>query len=82
MRKFPGKEYAEIFDFITLPRPLEEVKYCSPHDIEYDLTLVRKEFERMKNFAATARNPFEIDSVKAMIENTYYSMFNGGCIDE
>ena len=49
---------------------------------EYDLTLVRKEFERMKNFAATARNPFEIDSVKAMIENTYYSMLNGGCIDE
>ena len=82
LRKAPGKEYAEIFDFITLPRPLEEVKYCSPREIEYDLTLVRKEFERMKDFADTARNPFEIDSVKAMIENTYYTMLNGGCIDE
>ena len=82
LRKSPGKEFAEIFDFITLPRPLDEVKYCSPQELEYDLTLVRKEFERMKDFAETARNPFQIDSVKAMIENTYYTMFNGGSIDE
>lgn len=82
LRKAPGKEYAEIFDFITLPRPLSEVKYCSRHELEYDLTLVRKEFERMKDFADTARNPFEIDSIKAQIENTYDSMLNGGCIDE
>lgn len=82
LRKAKGKEYAEIFDFITLPRPLEDVKYCSPQELEYDLTLVRKEFERMKDFADTARNPFEIDSVKAQIENTYNTMLNGGCIDE
>lgn len=82
LRKAPGKDYAEIFDFITLPRPLSEVKYCSPQELEYDLTLVRKEFERMKDFADTAQNPFEIDSVKAMIENTYNTMLNGGCIDE
>lgn len=82
LRKSPGKEYAEIFDFITLPRPLEEVKYCSPQELAYDLTLVHKEFERMTDFASTARNPFEIDSLKAMIENTYHAMINGGCIDE
>lgn len=82
LRKAAGKEYAEIYDFITLPRPLSEVKYCSPQELEYDLTLVRKEFERMKDFADTARNPFEIDAIKAEIEKTYYSMLNGGCIDE
>ena len=82
LRKAKGKEYAEIYDFITLPRPLSEVKYCSPKELEYDLTLVRKEFERMKDFADTARNPFEIDAIKEEIESTYDSMLNGGCIDE
>lgn len=82
LRKAEGKEFAEIYDFITLPRLLSEVKYCSSKELEYDLTLVRKEFERMKNFADTASNPFEIDSIKAKIEDAYYAMMNGGSIDE
>lgn len=82
LRKAKGKEFAEIYDFITLPRPLSEVQFCSPKELEYDLTLVRKEFERMRDFADTARNPFEIDSIKAEIESTYDYMLTGGSIDE
>ena len=61
LRRANGKEYAEIFDFITLPRPLEEVQFCSEEELSCDLSLVRKEFLRMIDFAETARNPFEID---------------------
>jgi superfamily II DNA or RNA helicase len=82
LRKAAGKTHAEIYDFITLPRPLKDVKFCSPQELEYDLTLVRKEFERMMDFAATSNNPFAIDSIKEEIQTTYNNMLNGGCIDE
>lgn len=82
LRKAKGKNYAEIFDFITLPRPLSDVQFCSPEELEYDLTLVRKEFARMLDFAQTARNPFDIDSLKDEIQETYDYMLTGGYFDE
>lgn len=82
LRKAEGKTHAEIYDFITLPRPLSDVKFCSPQELEYDLTLVRKEFERMMDFADTSNNPFSIDSIKEEIQTTYNNMLNGGTIDE
>ena len=45
LRKSKGKEYAEIYDFITLPRPLSEVPFCSLEELEYDYSLVKKEFK-------------------------------------
>ena len=71
LRKSPGKEYAEIYDFITLPRKLSDVKYLSEEEKKYDLSLVRREFARMIDFANTARNPSEIDLLKKEIEETY-----------
>lgn len=82
LRRAKGKEYAEIFDFITLPRPLEEVQFCSEEELSCDLSLVRKEFLRMIDFAETARNPFEIDKLKEDIQNAYNQSFNGGYYDE
>ena len=82
LRRAKGKEYAEIFDFITLPRPLEEVQFCSEEKLSCDLSLVRKEFLRMIDFAETARNPFEIDKLKEDIQNAYNQNFNGGYYDE
>lgn len=71
LRKFPGKEFAEIYDFITLPRKLEDVKYLSLEERKCDLSLVQREFVRMLDFADTARNPSEIDVFKRKIEDTY-----------
>ncbi len=82
LRRAKGKEYAEIFDFITLPRPLEEVQFCSEEELLCDLSLVRKEFLRMIDFAETARNPYEIDKLKEDIQNAYNQNFNGGYYDE
>ena len=82
LRKAEGKKHAEIYDFITLPRPLSEVKFCSSQELDYDLTLVRKEFERMMDFAETSNNPFEIDSIKEEIQTTYNNVLHGGSIDD
>lgn len=82
LRRAKGKEYAEIFDFITLPRPLGEVQFCSEEELSCDLSLVRKEFLRMIDFAETARNPFEIDKLKEDIQYAYNQSFNGGYYDE
>lgn len=82
LRKAKGKTHAVIYDFITLPRPLEDVQYCDMQEIEYDLTLVRKEFTRMLDFAETARNPFEIDELKEQIQETYHRDSLGGYEDE
>lgn len=71
LRKSDGKKYAEIYDFITLPRRLNDVKYLSPDEKKYDLTLVKREFARMVDFANTARNPSEIDLLKNEICKAY-----------
>ena len=71
LRKFEGKEYSEIFDFITLPRPLEDVEFCSSEEIRLELSLIKKEFVRMMDFANSARNPFEIDELKEQILKAY-----------
>ena len=82
LRRAKGKEYAEIFDFITLPRPLDDVPFCSEEEISFDLSLVRKEFFRMIDFAETARNPFEIDKLKEDIQVVYNQNLTGGYYDE
>lgn len=71
LRKAEGKKYAEIFDFITLPRPLSDVKYLSNEEKKNDLTLVRREFARMIDFANTAKNPSRIEELKRKIEDAY-----------
>ena len=82
LRRAKGKEYAEIFDFITLPRKLDTVQFCDKHQLEADLSLVRKEFNRMLDFAETARNPLSIDDLKEKIQLTYNQVLNGGYFDE
>lgn len=42
LRKAPGKKFAEIFDFITLPRKLNEVKYIDNSTKKCDMTLIKK----------------------------------------
>lgn len=71
LRKAPNKEYAVIYDFITLPRPLDRVKLCSNEEKKLDLTLVKREFDRMLDFADSANNPSEIDGLRQKILDTY-----------
>lgn len=71
LRKAKGKQYAEIYDFITLPRPLEDVSILSNDEKEMDRDLVFREFERLLDFADASRNPSEADSLRERIQRAY-----------
>lgn len=71
LRKFPEKNHAVIYDFITLPIPLSDVDQYDDDVIESVKSLAKREIERMKDFAAIAENPFDSDSLIAEIQRTY-----------
>ena len=71
LRKFPGKRHAVIYDFITLPIPLDEVGNYSQEALEGVKSLAIREITRMKDFAAIAENPFDSDSLIADIQRAY-----------
>lgn len=71
LRKSPGKTCAVIFDFVTLPVPLEEVSFFSPEDIRGLQSLAKRELARLKTFAEEAENPFESDSLAFEIQEAY-----------
>lgn len=56
LRLSEGKEYAEIYDFITLPRPLDEVSSLTVEDMKQELTLVKNELCRANEFTRLAMN--------------------------
>lgn len=78
LRKYPGKTYADIYDFITLPRRLTEVKYCNDEEKKMDLSLVRHEFERLEEFAEAARDSSVAYTLKEKILDTYnFNIYEG-----
>lgn len=59
LRKFPGKEYAVIYDFITLPFPIDSLEFQNQEVISASKGLVKREIIRMLDFAEIAENPSE-----------------------
>jgi superfamily II DNA or RNA helicase len=77
LRKSPetGKKFAIIYDFVTLPRPLENV---IPEDYKSDKSLVSGEIIRMIEFAQHSLNEGEADSLIEEIKEAYgIDLFNG-----
>lgn len=72
LRLAKGKDYAEIFDFLTLPRPLDEVSSLTFEDMKRDLSLVRSEISRAEEFARIAMNSMEAEYVIQSIKDSYY----------
>ena len=57
LRKFPGKEFAVIYDFITLPFPVNTITTQSDAIIDSTKGLIKRELIRMMDFADIAENP-------------------------
>ena len=83
LRLSEGKEYAEIYDFITLPRPVEDTCSLTVYEQQYEQGLVKREFERMKEFNRLAINCVEnnenliwdlINSYKLYDEHDFYDI--------
>lgn len=71
LRKFPGKTHATIYDFVTVPIPLDDVDEYDPQIISSVKSLAKREITRMKDFANISENPFDSDSLIADIQRAY-----------
>lgn len=61
LRLAKGKEYAVIYDFITLPREIDEVKQLTVEEVHKDKSLVKNEIKRMIEFKDLSLNPLDSD---------------------
>jgi len=57
LRNFPGKKYAVIYDFVTLPFPFETIGSQKEEIIVSTKGLIKRELIRMMDFADIAENP-------------------------
>lgn len=57
LRRSPGKEFAEVYDFIVVPTLNKEyLKSMSYEEIKIEQQIILREFERFKEFAKLAKN--------------------------
>ena len=73
LRKSDNKMKAVIYDFITLPRDIENVV---PKDIEEDKTIIVGEVARMVEFGRLANNPEVTDDLVNRIMTAYDYFFD------
>jgi len=71
LRLAEGKDYAEIYDFITLPYELEDVPSLTEDKLKKILSLVRNELSRAEEFARLAMNMIEAEDVLDDIKEAY-----------
>lgn len=72
LRKAPNKPYAVVYDFVTLPRPLDTVSSLTAEQAKRDLTLVKNELARIKEFGRLSQNSMEATSLIWDIQDTYH----------
>lgn len=72
LRKAPGKEFAEIYDYVTLPRPLDSVSALTEDQAKRDMALVRNELARIKEFGRLSMNPMDAETLIWEIQDAYH----------
>lgn len=73
MRKSDNKDKAVIYDFVTLPRRLEDVL---PMNFESDKSIIIGELFRMQEFAGLSDNPYEAENLMNEIMFAYGAYFD------
>lgn len=68
LRRSEGKDYAEIYDFITLPRNLDDVW---PGDFERDKSILLGEMLRINEFGRLSDNPARAEHMMNRIMEAY-----------
>lgn len=71
LRKFPGKEYAEIYDFITLPFTMESFLSQRSDVVASTKGLIVRELRRMMDFASIADNPSETSELIYKLKHAF-----------
>lgn len=71
LRLAKGKDFAIIYDFITLPRNLEDAKKLPDSVLKDDLGLVKRELTRLDDFSSDALNYSDSIYAKDKINEVY-----------
>ncbi|MBR2803900.1 MAG: hypothetical protein IKE20_01975, partial [Eggerthellaceae bacterium] len=71
LRKSEGKEYAEIYDFITLPYSVEEAAGQTLDELRGVYTLLRNELDRGFEFAQYAQNFASAQEILDEVSDSY-----------
>lgn len=72
LRKADNKPYAEIYDFVTLPRALDAVSGLTIEQAQRDLSLVKNELARIKEFGRLSMNSMESNDLIWNIQDAYH----------
>lgn len=70
LRKYKGKKYSDIYDFVVSPLPLDDIYAFDEETIRLSQSLVKREIVRMRDFANLAENTSVADDyIYSLIEN-------------
>ena len=72
LRQADNKPYAEIYDFVTLPRELDSVSALTVEQAQRDLSLVKNELARIKEFGRLSMNSMEANDFIWNIQDAYH----------
>lgn len=72
LRKADNKPFAEIYDFVTLPRELDSVSGLTTEQAQRDLSLVKDELARIKEFGRLSMNSMEANDLIWDIQEAYH----------
>ena len=72
LRKAENKPFAEIYDFVTLPRELDSVSGLTTEQAQRDLSLVKNELARIKEFGRLSMNSMEANDLIWDIQEAYH----------
>ena len=65
------KQYAEIYDFITVTRPLSDLRFLEPSQLRTEASLARRELARVEEFSQLADNSSGSFSIMSQIREAY-----------
>lgn len=74
LRKAANKPFAEIYDFVTLPRELDSVSGLTTEQAQRDLSLVKNELARIKEFGRLSMNSMVANDLVWDIQEAYHIM--------
>lgn len=72
LRKADNKPFAEIFDFVTLPREIDSVSALTTEQAQRDLSLVKNELARIKEFGRLSMNAMVANDLIWRIQEAYH----------
>lgn len=71
LRRAENKDYAVIYDMVTLPRRLHIINNLMEDEYHQELSMVRNELKRVEEFKRLSLNPYDSNEIIDKIKDAY-----------